>query len=137
MKKFLLKLIINWLGYFKKFSEKWRNLLKFLDIVMSQHMLEIIILYLGMSEISWHTLIDDPDCYFKNKRVINFYIIHHGCRGDPLKKSYKEHKTVNNDNFKEYPEKEKNKTVSAIFRNKRGNLWVQRDLMIEDFRKIF
>ena len=42
---------------------------------------------------------DDPDQYIKNKKVINFDIIHHECRGDPLQKSEKDHKTVTNDDF--------------------------------------
>ena len=47
------------------------------------------------------------------------------------KKNYSEHKTVNNVDFEKYPEKEKTKTVSAIFRNiKRDDLWIKRDLMI-------
>ena len=33
---------------------------------------------------------DQPDYHFRNKKVVNFDIIHHECRGDPLQKSYKE-----------------------------------------------
>ena len=75
-------------------------------------------------EISWPIII-------KNKYGINVDIIHHECGGDPLQKNYREHKTVNNVDFEKYPEKEKTKTVSAIFRNiKRDDLWIKRDLMI-------
>ena len=65
---------------------------------------------------------DDPDFYFKNKKVINFDMIHHQCRSDPLKKTEKEYKPVCNDDFKNSPEGEKNKTLSSIFRNKRDDL---------------
>ena len=47
---------------------------------------------------------DDPHKYFKKARVINFDVIHHGCRGDKLKKSKKEHKTIDKTDFKDYPE---------------------------------
>ena len=29
---------------------------------------------------------DQPDYHFRNKKVVNFDIIHHECRGDPLQK---------------------------------------------------
>ena len=32
---------------------------------------------------------DYPDYYFDNKKNVNFDIIHHQCRGDPLKKKKK------------------------------------------------
>ena len=32
---------------------------------------------------------DDPNFNFKNKKVINFDMIHHQCKGDPLKKNRK------------------------------------------------
>ena len=45
---------------------------------------------------------DDPDYYFKNKKVINFNIIHNQCCEDPLKKSIKQYKTVYNNDLKNY-----------------------------------
>lgn len=73
--------------------------------------------YLKYKEMS-----DDPDFYFKNKKVINFNMIHHRCRGNPLKKKVKEYKTVYSNDFKNYPKDEKNKVLSSIFRNKRDDL---------------
>ena len=78
---------------------------------------------------------DDPDFYFKNKKVINFNMIHHRCRGNPLKKTVKEYKKVCSNDFKNYPKDEKNKVLFSIFRNKRDDLWVKRDLMIEHLKK--
>ena len=43
---------------------------------------------------------DDPDLSFENIKVINFDIINHQCRDDPLKRSIKEYKTVYNDYLK-------------------------------------
>ena len=39
-------------------------------------------------------MVDNPDNYFKEEKVINFEIIYHDCRGDPLTRSTKEHKAV-------------------------------------------
>lgn len=43
---------------------------------------------------------ENPDRYFKNKEVVIFDLIHHKCRGDPLKNTDKEYKTVKESNLK-------------------------------------
>ena len=81
---------------------------------------------------------DNATKYFHDKQAINFDITHHECHGDKLDNSYKDYKTVKFDDLKNYPEKEKKETLSAIFRNaKRDDLWVQRDLLIDHFQKVF
>ena len=74
------------------------------------------------SYLDYKDMSDDPD---------------HECRGDPFLKSGKEYKTTSSDHFEKYPESEKNKTLSSVFRNKRDDLWVKHDLMIEPFKKYF
>ena len=49
---------------------------------------------------------DNPTKYFRHKQIVNFDIIHHECGGDKLKNLYK-HKTVKQEELKNYPEKEK------------------------------
>ena len=49
---------------------------------------------------------DDPDHYLNNLKVVNFDIIHHESRGDPLKKSCKVHKTIVNEDFENYSKKD-------------------------------
>lgn len=42
------------------------------------------------------------------------------------------------DDFKKYPENEKDKVVPAVIRNNdRDDLWIKRDLMIEHFKNFF
>ena len=81
-----------------------------------------------MSYIDWLKYMDmkdDPDSYFKNKEVINCVIINHRCRGEPP-----------TSDFKNYPKDEKAKVMSSIFRTERSDLWVRRDLIVENFKKI-
>ena len=43
-----------------------------------------------ISYIDWFKykrMISNPDDYFSKKQVVNFDIIHHECRGDPLQQS--------------------------------------------------
>ena len=41
------------------------------------------------NHLKYKEMTDDPDFYFKNKKVINFDMIHDQCRSDPLKKNRK------------------------------------------------
>ena len=64
----------------------------------------IISIDLGMKKIFWNilTIASTVICQkilpntLKKKKVVNFDIIHHECRGDPLHRSYKDYQTVNN-----------------------------------------
>ena len=47
-----------------------------------------------IDHLKYREMADDPDYYFKNKIGRNFDMINDQCRGDPLKKSIKEHETV-------------------------------------------
>lgn len=88
--------------------------------------------------LDYQDMAKDPDGYFREKKVINFDIIHHQYWGDPLKKSIKEHKTVDSHDFSKYPKTEEEKVVSLIFRSvNRDDLWVQRDVMIKHFKENF
>ena len=80
---------------------------------------------------------DDPDYYSKNIKVANFDVIHHKCCGNKLKGSYKDYKTIKNEDFNNYPKKESKNFLLAVSRNKRDDLWIQRDLMLKYFKENF
>ena len=76
--------------------------------------------------------------YFHGKKVISFDISHYECRGDKLSNSYKHCKTLKANDVKNYPDEDRKKTLSGVFRNvKWDDLWAQRDLMIEYVKKTF
>ena len=58
---------------------------------------------------------DNPDSYFKNKRVINFDNHKPPVSRRPVKKSIREHKTVTCDNFYSYPIAEEKKSYVCDF----------------------
>ena len=74
------------------------------------------LLYLGGSK--YEETVKNTDKYFQDVKVINFDMIHHMCRGDPLERSVREHLTVQNSDFKKYPKNDKKKVVG-------GALWNQ------------
>ena len=68
--------------------------------------------------------------------MINFNIIQHECRGDYLKKSFEDHKTITKEDFQNYSEKAKDKIVSAVSTNLKWNdLWIKRYLFIEHLKE--
>ena len=73
---------------------------------------------------------DNPNNYFSKKKVVNFDLIHHQCRGDPLLKPEKDHKTISSDDSKKYPQQEKNKALSAVLRSNRDDSWIKRVIIM-------
>ena len=73
------------------FSKPWyeRDLMGYFD-------------YLDYREMS-----NQPKKYFEQKQVINFHIIHHKSRGDPLQGSYEGYQTVRPKDLEKYPAAEK------------------------------
>ena len=61
----------------------------------------------------------DTDSHFKTAQVVNFDIIHHECRGDPLQGSYKEYQTVNKKDMDEYSSNSKEKIGNSAIRSDR------------------
>ena len=46
--------------------------------------------------------LNDTDVHFKNAQVVNFDIIHHECRGDPLKGNSEDYKTIEKEDLNDY-----------------------------------
>ena len=77
--------------------------------------------YLGYQDMS-----KEPTEYFKNEKLVNFDIMHHECRGDPLNGSYKDYQTVKFNHLSEYPTVKKKNAMSGPIRN-----FKQNDLLVE------
>lgn len=78
------------------FSRPWyeRDLMRYFDYVNYQDMSK------------------NPTRYFEKKKVINFDIIQHDSRGDPLEGSYKSYQTVNKKDLEKYPAPDKKSSFS-------------------------
>ena len=64
--------------------------------------------------LDYNDMTDDPDHYLNDIKVANFDIINHECWGTPLQKYYKDYKTVEKDDLKEYPEQDKKKNFFLL-----------------------
>ena len=77
-----------------------------------------------------------PTNYFKDKKGINFDIIHHDSRGYPLEGSYENYQTVKTKAFEKYPAVEEEKAVSGIIRNiERKDIYIEKSISKEHFSK--
>ena len=66
------------------------------------------------------------DEHFQKAEVINFDIINHCCRGHHLQNSEKFHKTIKTNNLKDFPKKEKMKTLSVVNRTSHSDQQIQK-----------
>ena len=69
--------------------------------------------------------------------MVNFDIIHYKCGKDSLKTDYKNYKTVQKSDFNNYSNKKEKNVLSAVFRNKKDDLWVEHDVVLKHFRENF
>ena len=60
-----------------------------------------------LDDLKYEETVKNADKYFQDVKVINFDMIHHMCRGDPLERSVREHFTVQNSDFKKYSKSDK------------------------------
>ena len=84
--------------------------------------------------LDYKDMADNPDHYMNKVKVVNFDIIYHKCREDPLQKFYKEHKTLEKNDLKNYPENDKKDVLSAACRSGREDLWIKRGLIFQSFK---
>ena len=79
----------------------------------------------------WH-----PNNYFKNVKVINFDLIHHHCRGNPLEKTENEHYAIQKIDFKKYKKISKKEVVGAALRTQNETkqpLFVKKEVAMKHF----
>ena len=62
-----------------------------------------------IDHLKYKRMLEDPASYFYRKKVVNFDMINHKCRGEPLEGFYKDYKTVKNSDFENFPKNEKKK----------------------------
>lgn len=78
----------------------------------------------------------NPTKYFDQKKVVNFNIIHHECRGDPLEGSYNNYQTVKESDLKNYPKNEKEEAIGGLIRYfDRKDLFVENNIVTDYFKK--
>ena len=75
--------------------------------------------------------LDDTDAHFKNLKIINFDIIN--SKGKLPATKLKQYQTVNHQEILSYPPEIRDEITSSMFRVKRDDMFVKKDVPIEHF----
>ena len=90
-----------------------------------------------LKEKTTTTTKQNRDEHFQKAEVVNFYLIHHRCRGDKLENTEKFYKVIKKINFIKYPADHKQAALSAANRCEKSDLWILGYLIIEHFKKLY
>ena len=87
-------------------------------------------------QLKYKETLKDLDNYFRDVKVINFDIINHECRGNPLEKDLKEHFAIQNKDFVKYPKTDKKTVTGGALRNQNNvkqPLFIQKEVVLNHF----
>ena len=76
----------------------------------------------------------DKKNYFRKAKIINFDIIYHESRGDPLINSKKYYETIHENDLKHAKEKDRNDFVSEGIKSNREDLHIEKDIINRHFK---
>ena len=96
--------------------------------------------YTYLNHIKYEKEMKDPDHFIKNERIINFDIIHHECRGQPLENSYRYYQTLKENELRKYQEQPKENLLSAAFRNQdntKQGIYFEKNIVKKHFKTPF
>ena len=77
---------------------------------------------------------ENKEEYFENARIVNFDIINHECRQDPLKNSVQYYQTIKEEDLKCARKSDHEKFIRAAIKSERNDVNVARDVMVKHFR---
>ena len=72
--------------------------------------------------------------YFRKAKIINFDIINHQCRGDPLTNSIKYYETIHENDLKLAREEDRDDFISESIKSNKEDLYVEKDIINKHFR---
>ena len=89
-----------------------------------------------LDQLKYEETVNNTDNYFRNVKVINFDLMHHECRGDPLEKDTKEHFAIQNKDFTKYPKTDKKAVIGSALRNQNNTkqpIFIQKAAVLNHF----
>ena len=76
----------------------------------------------------------DKKNYFRKAKIINFDIIYHETRGDPLENSVEYYETIKKKDLELAKEEDKDDFISESIRSNRKDLYIEKDIINKHFR---
>ena len=78
---------------------------------------------------------ENKEEYFENAKIVNFDIINHECRGDPLQKSVEYYETIKKDDLKYVKKNDEEQFIAAAIKSRRNDVNIARDVITEHFER--
>ena len=89
-----------------------------------------------IDSLNCQEFLNDTDEHFKKAKVINFNMIHHKCRGDPLQKDLKTYQSVQKKDLAGYNQQQKKNIISSALRCERKNIYVEKTVTYKHFKSL-
>ena len=89
-----------------------------------------------LDQLKYEETLKNTDSYLRNVKVVNFELIHHKCRGDPLEKDTKEYFSIENKDFAEYPKNDQKRVIGGALRNQNSvkqPIFIQKEAVLNYF----
>ena len=77
----------------------------------------------------YERIMEDTKSYFDNVKIINFDIIHHVSRQQPLQRSIEYYETIYKENLKRAKKNDINHLIREAILSKRNDLHIQKDVL--------
>ena len=75
--------------------------------------------------------------YFENAKIVNFDIINHTCRGDPLQNNVEYYETIKKIDLTNVKKEDEGEFIAAAIRSRRNDVNLDRDVIKEHFKVDF
>ena len=90
-----------------------------------------------LNRMTFNEIINNTDYHFENSYITNFDLIHHNCRGDPLKHTKKYYETISYEKLnKEIISKEDRASfISSAIKSERKDVFINKKIFKEEIEK--
>ena len=90
-----------------------------------------------LNRMTFNEIINNTDYHFENSYITNFDLIHHDCRGDPLKHTKKYYETISYEklNNEIVSKDDRASFISSAIKSERKDVFIEKKIFKEHFNR--
>ena len=90
-----------------------------------------------LNRMTFNEIINNTDYHFENSYITNFDLIHHDCRGDPLKHTKKYYETISYEklNNEIFSKDDRVSFISSAIKSERKDVFIEKKIFKEHFNR--
>ena len=90
-----------------------------------------------LNRMTFNEIINNTDYHFENSYITNFDLIHHNCRGDPLKHTKKYYETISYEklNNEIISKEDRASFISSAIKSERKDVFIEKKIFKEHFNR--